>query len=464
MPDRKRASFAQDNVGWLAPHRLFLLLAPLIYAFYALITPPFETPDEHQHLFRAWQISSFQFLGESRNGVSGGELPPGLVAAAKTELGTAEPHLARRDLPKATWAERFDRATAIGGGQPVQFANFTGSASYSPVAYVPQVLAIWAGRALDLSVENLVRLGRLLNAALACLLLYGAMRTLPVGRLLLLVVALLPMTASCAGSLGQDGLIIGGSAWLVALCVRCVVDRQWSSRDGWAALALTSVITLAKMVYLPLIGLGLFLRGTNGRLRPSAFAALAGLAAAALLALWLWLSSSLPAPQMAGLPTPGEQLRKVISEPSLFPIALSNTFNLDGQIRLGQRLFMFGWMNVGPVGMAWLASVAAWFVALWSGDSRGDRLTIGWRLWSLVICALIVVLIAAAMYLGATPLGSDRIEGLQGRYFIPLFLPISLAFLRRSRRSLPLLPVFVAGAMIAANVSALNAIIEAFYS
>ena len=36
---------------------LYVRLALLLYPLYAVLTPAFETPDEHSHLFRAYQLS-----------------------------------------------------------------------------------------------------------------------------------------------------------------------------------------------------------------------------------------------------------------------------------------------------------------------------------------------------------------------------------------------------------------------
>ena len=135
-----------------------------------------------------------------------------MITAAAAELNSRLPH-DKKVITRTDWGERFACATPIGADQPPVFANFLGSVSYSPVGYAPQVLAVWTGRALELPVEWIVRLGRVLNAGLAFVLLLCALRALPVGRLVLLVIALLPMTAACAGSFGQDGLVIGASAW-----------------------------------------------------------------------------------------------------------------------------------------------------------------------------------------------------------------------------------------------------------
>ena len=107
-------------------------------------------------------------LVDERGNVVGGELPPGVLRAAEVELGTLAPHTSTWRRTKALpWAERVSRATPVAANEPPAFANFLGAAPYSPAGYGPQVLAVWAGQIIGLSVETIVRLGRVLNAGLA---------------------------------------------------------------------------------------------------------------------------------------------------------------------------------------------------------------------------------------------------------------------------------------------------------
>jgi uncharacterized membrane protein len=60
---------------------------------------------------------------------------------------------------------------------------------------------------------------------------------------------------------------------------------------------------------------------------------------------------------------------------------------------------------------------------------RGEGIPINGnqRLWILTICLGVSVLIALSMYLTWTPPGEDLIEGIQGRYFLPIAVPVLLA-------------------------------------
>lgn len=443
--------------------RLFTWLAPALYLFFALVTPPFQTPDEQQHLFRAWQLSTFQLIGERQGEISGGYLPPGVARAAATELGTTLPHQ-KKFVSQTSWGERFARATPIGADEPPVFTNFVGSVSYSPVGYVPQVLAIWAGRGLDLPVEWIVRLGRVLNSGLTFVILLCALRALPVGRMVLLFIALLPMTAACAGSFGQDGLVIGASAWLAALCLRAVMAGAWRREDLGPAMALTLVVTLAKFVYLPLAGLALLLQGRDRRLRIGWPSVIAMAIAVAALLLWMMPNGDLVVRAKPQLSVPSDQLAYMIQHPWAFPQAFASTFDLHGLYLVLRSLVWFAWFNVGPVMPSLFLSLFSLALVLWMGDGRARDLRPVWRVWSLLICAGIFLAIALSMYLAATPFGARHIYGVQGRYLLPFLLPLLLCVLPPRRGAPPgWLVKVAAGAMLFANATALVAIAQAFY-
>lgn len=457
----------QDGAEVLAPDalalRLFTWLAPALYLLFALVTPPFQTPDEQQHLFRAWQLSTGQLIGERQGEISGGYLPAGVARAAATELRTDLPHQ-KKFVSQSSWGERFSRATPIGAEEPPVFTNFVGSVSYSPVGYVPQVMAIWVGRVLDLPVEWIVRLGRVLNAGLTFVLLLCALRALPAGRNLLMFIALLPMTAACAGSFGQDGLVIGASVWLAALCLRAVLAGAWQRGDIGPATALTLVVTLAKFVYLPLAGLALLLPGRGGRLRIGWPSVLAVALSVAALLLWMLPNGDLVVRAKPQLAVPSDQLAYMMHHPWAFPQALASTFDLHGLYLVLRSLVWFAWFNVGPVMPSLYLMLAALALVLWAGDGRARELRPLWRIWALLICAGIFLVIALSMYLAATPLGARHIYGVQGRYLLPFLLPLLLCVMPARRGVPPAWPIQCsAGALVLANVVSLGAIVQAFY-
>jgi len=116
--------------------RFYILFAPLIYLLFALLTPPFQTPDEQQHLYRAYQLSTLQLFGERSGTMSGGHLPPGLSVAAAKELRTVQLH-DRKQVHASSWAEHFTRATEAGANRWFKVSDYgrtlSGMKAWGPV-------------------------------------------------------------------------------------------------------------------------------------------------------------------------------------------------------------------------------------------------------------------------------------------------------------------------------------------
>src|SRR3954464_8500313 len=76
-------SFSGTFLGSLSPQKFFLLVASLFGVLYALVLPPFQSPDEFNHFYRAWQISTGQLIGLKTIDRLGGILPQGLMTISK---------------------------------------------------------------------------------------------------------------------------------------------------------------------------------------------------------------------------------------------------------------------------------------------------------------------------------------------------------------------------------------------
>jgi uncharacterized membrane protein len=440
-----------------SPTILFLLLALPIYLAFALITPAFHTPDEHQHLFRAWQFSEGHVIAERRGDEVGGVLPGGLGLAAAPEIGSLEPHAAR-PLPKRPFTKvRSTAATEA----PARYYNFFGSSIYSPAGYGPQVVAVWVGKATGLSVENIVRLGRVLNALLAITLFAAAIRLTPWGSSVFLYVGLFPMTAASAAALGQDGLINSGGCLLAALGLRAAVAGCWTVRARMGALLLVSALTLSKIVYLPLALVGGWLR-RKGAIRETGLLFLSCLVPALLTILWLSSSQAAEVDHLAAVPPAGERVASWIAEPSLLFAPLLSAFStLPGL--LGDTVFTFGWLSIGPIVPAQALCASALLCLFLAGGSERAGPSTVMRLWLIALGGGIAVGICLALLLTFTPAGSVGVSGLQGRYFIPTMALLLLALLPR-RSFLPLAERYLRILLVGANALVLLVIAKLFYT
>ena len=80
----------------------FILHVPYILLFgllFALLIPPFQSPDEPNHFYRAWQVSEGHFFPEKKGDRLGGMLPASLMQVydsfhfLKNDIGVLEHHM-----------------------------------------------------------------------------------------------------------------------------------------------------------------------------------------------------------------------------------------------------------------------------------------------------------------------------------------------------------------------------------
>ncbi|MBO9580754.1 MAG: DUF2142 domain-containing protein [Sphingobium sp.] len=444
------------------PQRLFLLLAPFLFAAYALLVPPFQTFDETQHLQRAWQVSQGELSAERRGRQSGGDLPPGLGKAAIAQLGEIRPQ-GERNVIVHPFADIFSQNTSPGYDQPPLFYNFFGAAVYSPIGYLPQALVIRVGQATGMSVEWVVRSGRLLNTAICIALVSWALALMPFGRWVMMTIGLLPPVAAGAASMGQDGLIVGCGFVMTAWSLKAAVEGRWRMR-GAVTLGLAAVTaTLAKFVYLPLIGIALLPKPRRASwLRWIAIPLAIGCAAAVTLLGWMSVNAHALVKFLPDLPSMGEQVVWIVTNPIPFATLIAQTYwHLLPYTWAG--FYAFGDSTVPIILPAAIAGTQAILLAMICGD-RAHDLTRSRRLWMLLIFAAVLVLIAAALFISFNQPGTPHIEGFQSRYLLPALPLAAVALMRRRVTTSRLLAPGILALTLVAHVATLSAMLRTFYS
>ena len=432
---------------------LFLLLILPLITYCAWRVPLGQVPDETTQMARANSLLNGEVVGfrvDRINPASGGQ-DAGVVANTGLALATYFGNGADAPLPaSASRAARLAWVKAIPWARAPSFISSANTAAYAPLAYIPAALAL--GLAIQLGATPhwaaiAARFGNVLAFALLGMLALLLTRR---GALLLLLVLGLPMTIWLAGSANQDGLLIAVTTLAFALLTRPGAVCFWLGSLALAVLALQKP-PFAALMLLPLVTPGPAPRAWGQRI-----------AAALLVALpaCIWtviVIHHVSVPLRPGLPYqagplwtghPGQifrsaiaaaQMRVVLHHP--LHIALLPIFGA------GPGLRAFWNQSIGVLGpftillpnhvyrlytLAMLSALAALLAA--PGEPA--------RRWALPV-ALLVALIAAELiclsqYLTWTPVGADRLEGIQGRYFIPLY-PIAIIALGRM---LPMPPRF----------------------
>ncbi|MBA4090018.1 MAG: hypothetical protein C0494_05410 [Sphingobium sp.] len=411
---------------WTPIERLLLAAVCVATLFFAIVTPPFQAPDENQHYMKALALAQGHVLTKQRGEAIGVELPRAALAIHGVDFPTDVPPILRS----------FDRAqiarsaAADAGRAGTAFADFPNVASYAPSLYAPGAVGLTLGRMLGLPWIDTFYVGRLVNALIGLALLIAALRLLPFGRNALLATALLPTFAYQTGSLSPDAVINGLGFLGLALALRTGFMGATPARS-MALLVTGPLLALCKGVYLPIMAAGLRWPQDRRNLRTGLILGAMGLGAIAFIG-WMHYSGGSQALYHIQSRKTGEtmmtaplrdQLAILLHDPMGYVRILVGSVVERAPVYALQIVGRFGWNAI-------LLPLVAYPLALLMlgagvANGSGARFGIGQRLWWLAVAAGVALLIETAMYLTGTPLGADYIQGTQGRYFLPL-LPLVL--------------------------------------
>lgn len=385
----------------------------------AVLTPPFQVPDEAQHFDRAYQISEGHFLAEVKNGVAGGMLPSSLSALTMHFLGT-DAILAPRVIRPEPLVKTLETRAIQLDAKHREFIDFTGAAAYPPQAYLPQVFGIVLGRLFGAGPLVLLFLSRLLNGLVAVTLLSFAIRIMPFGRSFALVGALLPMGLYEYASASPDASVIAGAFLLTALQLRALTDGMWRLRDVLVAAIAGLVVCSTKPVYAPLLLIAAPAMLVRGQ-RLNQLLALATILAVAIGGTAFWFGVNvgriITVQPHANIHA---QIDFVEGHPLAFLSAMIVSILAEFGVYMNQMIGRLGWLDVSLPLFTYDVTILGFVLGYLATGREKMRIPFVVPLWWILIFGSAVILTMLAMYIDWSPVGAPAVFGVQGRYYIPI--------------------------------------------
>jgi uncharacterized membrane protein (DUF485 family) len=419
-----------------------------------LLTPPFQVPDEVQHFYRAYQLSEFRMRAEVQSGVAGGTLPDSLPELVKSSVYTPD-GISYPATPEPI-SKTLKLASIPLDGSARRFVAIRGSAGYSPLPYVPQVLGIAVGRMFGLGPLYLLYLGRLFNCLAALGLAGLAVYLMPVAGELVMIVGLLPMSLYLYASLSPDAAVISCALLFTALSFSASTRGNWKTWELAMAAAAAAVLCSVKPVYAPILlaGVvpGLLRRGNVASVVRSHMILLAG--ALGVTAGWLVFANSTMTSSL-GAGHPSLQLSLVLHHPKPFMQALAHSLGIRSiNDRYTEMVGDFGWLKVPFTHVFFLVYFLplANFLIIWLGTRGSAKRSVLCALWYLSLALASAFLAITALYLISAQVGQNEVTGVQGRYFIPILVLAGMAAIELAPGSRPSAPSWRNLACIAAII------------
>lgn len=427
--------------------RYWVVAASLLGAFFCFLMPPGTVPDEPVHFQNAYYYSDV-FLGES----------PQAGSLLIRECDSCGVYYTNDDGQNNYSAERSDYKKIISNwswsADDTQIVLIQGDSQDSPSSSIssnpfwirlPAAIGITLARLFGLGAYPLYYLGRLLSLTAFLLMTWYAIKITPVGKSIFMTVALLPMTMQLASSYSYDSIIISLSLLLSAFCLEAIYGGGTISFGNCIGIGILTILLAVPKVVYALIGFSILLvpskRFSSRRNEMLAKAAIPLIFVCFTMAVesntFLKLSGS-SAASGDGLDHKGSEtghfvtLSDIVQHPRHALGVFFNTLAAYGD-------FWFFGMITGPLGwfQGGLAApnvVAVFFflvLVLSTFASNVDCVIPSaiQRVGYIFVVCVIALAVVASMWLGWTFDNDIVIQGVQGRYFLPV-LPLLLFALR----------------------------------
>ncbi|HCN08268.1 MAG TPA: hypothetical protein DIT01_10065 [Lentisphaeria bacterium] len=422
-PEEELETAPPDETQW---HRLFLRIGLVFGVAWILLIPPFQTPDEYNHFYRAISFAQGRLCCHPVIGESGtGAVLPGALIQTEEKLAARDisvitsPSKQSNPQDLARLIAAFDVRMRQGDTRYYDFAN---TCNYPVIGYVPQTIISFIGYSLNLPVLIVLYLIRCANLIVYLAIVWWALKQMPVLKPALFLLALMPMSLQQAMAPGADSIINVAAFLFLAIILRLTLDDSRETIGGRTIVGLTvlaAIIAVAKIAYLPLCLLCLMLPAAkfeNRRVWTVTMIAVPGIAAV-LLAGWLLFvrQSGLPHLQAAGPDTIGA----IIDSPwSALLFYLQNIYNnMTLPLVYEQFVGRLGWLDT-PVPMFFVIAFLGMLLVAVAAEPAPAATARALGRPGLVAGLVFLVSVFVLHALFVTVSNSMRI--VQGRYFIPL--------------------------------------------
>jgi uncharacterized membrane protein len=407
------------------------------------VSPPFQTPDEFNHFYRAYQVSQGRFFAEKSDKRVGGHIPVALedfTMPYKT-MSFITDHKMQAEYLEHAFRIKLTSATV--------FKDFPNTAVYSPVSYLPQATTLYVLSRFNCSVGTLYYGGKLVVFLVWLFSMLFVIRILPFHKWLFTALLLLPMQLYITNSLSADTVTNILAYLLVALILKFSFSER---RVAWKQLLLILcvglLLVITKVIYASILLLMIIIPARqfkNNRYKVISLAVIF-FAVMALALIWTRMTMGYyiaysdynqDFAHIATLqPAANFSAQKIFLQeyPLHFLHVVFNSFIQHAEFYLVSYIGHFGTYMGTPLPLWAVISSLAVLFFLSIFEKSGVRM-LWWQKGAILLTVFILFsAVAMSQYIIWTKVGADNVESIQGRYLIPFFPVFFLLFSNRLKK------------------------------
>lgn len=224
--------------------KIFLFLSLTVGLVFVFVNLPQARYDEHAHFWRAYEISNGYVASRVEH-----EFPKSIKKLFENEDGSYPNKNMTYNTIKAKLSEKLNK-------EDKQQMAVGATAGNSPISYIPQTIGVFLGRILNLQPIIILWIGRIFNLLAYSLIIYLAIKIMPnkKWKMIWLLIGIFPMSITLAASLSPDTIILSWTLLAISYVMKLKYEEKNISVKQIALLGFLFMIpAMCKIVYAPLI-------------------------------------------------------------------------------------------------------------------------------------------------------------------------------------------------------------------
>lgn len=310
--------------------------------------------------------------------------------------------------------------------------NRTFGITYNNIIYLPNAIVIKICKLIHLPFVFILLLSKMVNLLMYSFLIFFGIKTIPIGKKLLFSLGILPTSIGLACQFSYDPTIIGSCLLATSILIKMYCDTEIKYKDIFIYTLLITWASLVKAIYCPLFLLPLILfkdklKDKKERNNIYALLTLLFLVFMSTFVLPALLSSNVSGDSRIEGTSVTLQLKYIMYNPfNYIKILISYSIQNLIEFILGKTtIYNMGYILKEDTSLLRFAYNILMINLLYLTFSEGiseKKINKKTKVFNIIILSIIWVLVATSLYLSWTPVGSQTIKGVQGRYFLPTLL------------------------------------------
>lgn len=412
---------------------LFAFLATIFGILIIYLTPPMCSPDEGTHFIHSYCVSSGQFFPEVENGVMGRWLPEHINNFI---IDNNSARLDRQYDQKYSYKNMIENRKYIKQSEEKVFVGINTATGVSLISYLISssgilLLKIFGGELA--SAYNLLIIGKLVNLLFYIIVIYFALKITPYCQNIMFMIALMPMSIFLGASLNYDSILIASSLYYFAILTKILYSEESycvTTKDILSVCFVTFWLVGIKQMYAPLLILLLLVPIKKFKDKKQYFIAIGSVILTGIIAYLPTIIVNIKLSGITGWNAQAEleQKQYILNDMLNFLVIILRTFKVNLSSYVHSFVGCLGNLDTPFLMPVILVFLVILFSISIFDISKVKGITIKTRIWTTLIIIFIVFASCYVMYIGWTSIPEiggiayPIISGLQGRYFIPLFI------------------------------------------